>query len=83
VIAQISGARGDDQASQVAEQYRKNAEQLNEAAQMLLAAQVDIKKGMSLLGDNTSLVDISKIVSDLAQQNETLVQTYQRLQSET
>lgn len=83
MIAQISGARGDDQASQVAEQYRKNAEQLNEAAQMLLAAQVDIKKGMSLLGDNTSLVDISKIVSDLAQQNETLVQTYQRLQSET
>jgi hypothetical protein len=83
VLAQINGARGDSQASQIAEQYRSDAETLSQAAQMLLQAQVDIKNGAALLGSDASLVDLNKVVSDLAQQNETLVQTYQRLQSET
>lgn len=50
---------------------------------MLLQAQVDVKHGMSLLGDDKSLTDINKVVSELAQDNETLLQTYQRLQTET
>jgi len=82
-IAQISSARGDDQASQIAEQYRKDADQLAQAAQFLLQAQVDIQHGIGLLGDDHSLIDIGKVVSQLAQQNETLTQTYQRLQAET
>lgn len=50
---------------------------------MLLQAQVDVNHGMSLLGDDKSLTDINKVVSELAQDNETLLQTYQRLQAET
>lgn len=83
VVAQIDAARNDHLASQVAASYASNAQTLLDASQFLLAAQVDIKHGQSLLGDDKSLVDINAVVGQLAQSNETLIQTYQRLQVET
>jgi hypothetical protein len=53
-----------------------------DGAQMLVQAQVDINKGRSLLGDDTSLSDIDAIVEKLQQGNEALVQTYERLVAE-
>ena len=50
--------------------------------QMLVQAQVDINKGMSLLSNDSSLADISAVVQKLTVQGETLAQTYARLQAE-
>ncbi|MBR0346975.1 MAG: phage tail tape measure protein, partial [Rudaea sp.] len=83
VFAQIDAALGTKEASGIAEQYRKNADQLSEAAKMLLQAQVDVKHGMSLLGESTSLTQINAVVSQLAASGETLIDAYTRLQSET
>ena len=49
---------------------------------LLLSAQVDINKGIGLLGDNGSLADITKEVQKLQLQSESLSQTYSRLQTE-
>jgi hypothetical protein len=78
VIAQIGG-----EADKVADAYRATAQGLSDAAQFLLAAAVDIKHGQSLLGDDKSLISINALVNQLAQSGESLVQTYQRLQTET
>jgi len=83
LLAQVNKALGSDEASQIAEQYQSNAQTLLAAAQMLVAAQVDVHDGMSLLGDDHSLTDIAAEVSKLNVSGESLVQTYVRLQTET
>jgi len=83
VIAQINAALGSDEASKIADRYQSNADTLAAAAQMLLAAEVDVKHGMSLLGSDTSLTDIATEVQKLNVDGESLLQTYARLQTET
>jgi hypothetical protein len=83
LLAQIDASRGDSAASQIADQYRNDAAKLNEAAQMLLAAQVDINHASGLLGADTGLADVAAIVNELSVQDETLIATYQRLQQES
>lgn len=64
-------------------QFQSNADQLADAANMLVAAQIDVNKGMGLLGtSDTALGDIASEVQSLQQSGETLVQTYVRLQTE-
>lgn len=79
-LADAIGAGG--LATQIAEEYRGSAETLSNAAAFLLNAQFDLNKGQSLLttqaGD--TLEDVTRVVRDLAQQGETLIDTYARLQ---
>jgi hypothetical protein len=64
-------------------QFQSNADQLADAATMLVTAQVDVKKGMGLLGAaDTNLGDIGAEVQKLQQGSESLTQTYVRLQTE-
>jgi len=69
-------------ASQIADQWRSSADALLAGTQMLVQAQIDINKGIGLLGDNSSLGDITKEVQKLQLENESLAQTYVRLQTE-
>ncbi len=84
-IALADSIGGDGLASQIAERFRDNAEALADAANYLLQAQFDLNKGQSLLttqaGDTLS--DVTEFVAGMAQQGETLLQTYQRLQQAT
>jgi phage-related minor tail protein len=82
LIAQVDASAGGA-ATEIAEQWRKDAATLNDGAQLLLAAQVDITKGQALLGDGADLASTVDIVQQLAQSGETMVQTYARLQTET
>jgi len=64
-------------------QFQGNADTLKGAADMLVAAQVDINRGMGLLGSvDTDLGDIGNTVQALQKSGESLVQTYARLQTE-
>lgn len=58
VIAQVDAAAGSDAASEIAKKYQDNAQTLADAAAELLAAEIDVKHGISLLGNDTSLSDI-------------------------
>jgi len=49
-------------ASKIADQWRASADALLDGTSLLLSAQVDINKGIGLLGDNGSLADITKEV---------------------
>jgi len=69
-------------ANQIAQQWRSSADTLLAGTQLLIAAQVDVNKGIGLLGDNSSLADITKEVQKLAVDGESLIQTYARLQTE-
>lgn len=72
------------EAQTVAQQWQSSADTLMDGTAMLLAAQVDMNHGIGLLGSSdTSLADVAKVVEDLQQGSETLVQTYARLQAET
>lgn len=72
------------EAFKIAQQWQSSADTLMQGTQMLVQAQVDINKGQGLLGTtDTSLADITSVVQSLAQKNETLIQTYSRLQTET
>lgn len=70
------------EASQIAERWRANAEQLLEGAQFLEQAQADVAHGISLIKDGT-LTDIADVTQELTQEGETLSETYARLQQET
>jgi len=73
-----------DQLTAFFKQFDSNADRLKDAADMMLAAQIDINRGMGLLGDaDKSVVDVGNTVKDYQQGNETLSQTYARLQGET
>jgi phage-related minor tail protein len=65
------------------DQFQSNADNLADAATMLVAAQIDVNRGMSLLGDaDTDLADIADEVQSLQGNGESLTQTYVRLQGE-
>ena len=66
------------EASIIADRWRADAEQLLEGAQFLVAAQKAIQEGVGLLRDGT-LTATADIVEELQAQNESLVETYQRL----
>lgn len=69
-------------AVQIAQQWQSSADTLLAGTQMLVQAQIDINRGMSLLGSDSSLADITKVVQQLTVQGESLAQTYVRLQAE-
>ena len=73
------------EASEIAKRWQDDAEQLQAGAQFLLSAATDMHNGMSLIGTDGpgSLTSIADLTGELAQQNEDLTQTYQRLQAET
>jgi hypothetical protein len=81
MIAQIDASAGG-QASAIADQWRTDAQKLADGAQFLLAAQVDITK-QEALWKGADLTGTTKIVQQLTQGSETLLQTYARLQAQT
>ena len=83
IIATISHSDIGKDAETIAEQWRKSATALMDGAQLLGLATADIVHGQSLLGDDTSLQAVVDITQKLQGSNETLAQTYVRLQTET
>lgn len=79
ILAVVAKSAGD--ISSIVSLFNSNASTLLAGAQFLLAAQVDIIHGNGLLG--SSLEDTAKFVKAAAQGNETLIQTYARLQGAT
>lgn len=73
-VGQLSGT-----ASAIAEAYRKNADELLDAAQTMLQAQRDLKDNQALIGGGRSLDSIMAWVEQQRQGDEDLTQTYQRL----
>jgi hypothetical protein len=70
-------------ASAIAAQWQSSADTLLDGSEMLLAAQVDVNKGMGLLGSSdSSLADIASTVQSLEQSGESMLAAYQRLQAE-
>ena len=72
-----------NEASQIAERWRSNAEKLAEGAQFLVLAAVDMKHGQQLLGDDSTLTAVTNIIEDLQKSGEKLAETYQRVKAET
>lgn len=67
----------------IASRWQSSAATLLAGSQILVAAQVDINRGMGLLGSSdSSLADIAGIVQTLAQSGESMIATYGRLQGE-
>lgn len=67
------------EASQIAERWRDDAEQLMIGAQYLLAAATDMRAGNALLGEGVSLTAVTDFVEGMAQGAETVLDTYTRL----
>lgn len=67
----------------IAAQFQGSADVLADAAQTMLAATADIQSGHGLLGLNGTLSDTVDIVKKLQSGDESLLQTYARLQQET
>lgn len=82
VVAQVDFAAGGHAASDFVQAYRGTVASLADAAQLVLAAQVDIQHGIGLLGSDTNLKDIGDEVAKLQQGDEKLLDTYARLQNE-
>lgn len=78
IIGQISQL--DDTASAIAQRWRSSAATLDEGAQFLLAAAVDINNGSGLLTTG-GLSRLTDLVELLGRADETLSQTYQRIMS--
>lgn len=64
--------------SDIAERWRGNAAELLDGAQFLLAAAVDIQRGVGLLGGPESLAGLVDLIEDIAGPTETLIAAYQR-----
>lgn len=67
------------EASQIAERWRDDAEQLMIGAQYLLAAATDMRAGNALLGEGVSLTAVTDFVEEMSQGAETVLDTYARL----
>jgi len=67
------------EASQIAERWRDDAEQLMIGAQYLLAATTDMRSGNALLGEGVSLTTVTDFVDGMAQGAETVLDAYTRL----
>jgi tape measure domain-containing protein len=76
-------AQLDDQASKIAEAYRKNADELMDAAQTMVQAQADLQDGRGLLGGGDDLTSLMAWIEKNRQGDEELVATYARLSQAT
>jgi hypothetical protein len=83
IVATVAASEAGKAASAIAEQWRGSADLLMEGANFLVTATADINQGINLLGDGGTLTDIAKIVTDLQQGGEKLVDTYARLGQES
>jgi hypothetical protein len=63
----------------IAERWRDDANMLMEGAQFLYAAQSDFVRGVSILGEEGTLTQITDLAEELQAGEETLSQTYARL----
>lgn len=63
--------------SQIAEQWRGDAETLLDGAQLLLQAGADINAGNGLMA---SLTEVTEVITGMTRAGETLTETYQRVQ---
>lgn len=77
IIATVGKLSGS--ASAIAEAYRKNADELLDAAQTMLQAQRDLNDHKGLIGGGSSLTSIMAWVAQQRQGDEELTQTYERL----
>lgn len=80
LLANMGSASKEAQA--IAEQWQKSAADLLAGAQFLSQAQLDIANGHALV-QNETLTDLTKFVTGMQAQGETLIQTYVRLSAET
>lgn len=67
------------EASAIAERWRNDAQTLLEGAQFLLAASTDMRAGMALLGEGSTLTEIADLTEELATTGEPLIDTYARM----
>lgn len=81
IISQVDVSAGGA-ASKIADQWRADAQKLSDGAAFLLSAQVDINK-QKALWEGANLTDTTAEVQSLQQGNETLADTYVRLQQQT
>lgn len=80
IISVVS--RSAAEAGGIAEQWRTSAGRLLDGAQLLLRAQADISRGVSLLTNGT-LAEVATLTQELAQPGEALAATYGRLREQT
>jgi DNA-binding Xre family transcriptional regulator len=66
-------------ASQIAERWRGNADQLLDGAQMMLAAVIDMRDGVRILGGTETLGALVDLVEGVRQSGESLVDAYSRV----
>lgn len=83
IIATIAATDVGKDAIAIAAQFQSSADTLADAAQTMLAATVDIQSDHGLLGVNGTLKDTIAEVAKLQAGDESLLQTYARLQQET
>ena len=68
-----------NEASNIAERWRSDAEELLAGAQFLLVVATDFRNGARLLGEAGSLTQITDLVEDLQRGEESLIDTYVRV----
>lgn len=71
------------EASRIAERWRGSATELANGAAFLVNAAYDMKRGTALLGDSSSLTQITDLIEDLQRGDETLTDTYLRAKTAT
>jgi DNA-binding Xre family transcriptional regulator len=70
-------------ASQIAERWRGNADQLLDGAQMMLAAVIDMRDGVRVLGGPETLGALVDLVEEMRMVGESLVEAYSRIAAST
>lgn len=83
MIASVDAGLKTPEASGIAERYRRDAEQLAEAAAAMVQASADLRQGRALLGAGDSLTSVMAWVEQQRQANESLSTTYGRLAQAT
>ncbi len=72
-----------NEAHQIAERWRANADELLAGAQFLVAAADDMRKARGLLGEQATLTQVTDLVEDLRTGSESLIDTYTRVRGAT
>ncbi|MGL4650139.1 MAG: hypothetical protein ACRC1H_12070, partial [Caldilineaceae bacterium] len=73
------GSTVSGEASAIAQRWRGDAATLLDGARFLLTASVDLRNGVNLLGEGTTLTAITDITEELNRDGESLAQTYARI----
>lgn len=71
------------EASIIAERWRDDAELLMEGAQFLLAATSSIRQGYNLLGDGSTLTELTDLIEGLKRGSETMLEAFSRIVKST